>query len=56
MFVIHTKRTQLMEIDYKRISSKSLEDQHMDLLSRFMGLPMQQKEINFEDVDKYKKQ
>ncbi len=55
MFVIHT-RNQLMEIDSKRTNSKSLEDQHMDLLSRFMGLPMQQKERSFEHVDKNKKQ
>jgi len=32
MFVIHTRRKQLMEIDSKKTSSKSLEDQHMDLL------------------------
>jgi hypothetical protein len=44
MFVIHTRRKQLMEIDSKRTNSKSLEDQH---LSRFMGLPKQQKENNF---------
>ncbi len=56
MFVIHTRRKQLMEIDSKRTNSKSLEDQHMDLLSRFMGLPMQQKERNFEHVDKNKRQ
>ncbi len=47
---------QLMEIDSKRTNSKSLEDQRMDLLSRFMGLRMQQKERKFEHVDKNKKQ
>ncbi len=56
MFVIHTRREQLMEIDSKRTNSKSLEGQHMDLLSRFMGLPMQQKERNFEHLDDNKKQ
>ncbi len=52
MFVIHTRRKQLMEIDSKRTSSKSLEYQRMHLLSRFMGLPMQQKERKFEHMDK----
>jgi len=56
MFVIHTRRKQLMKIGSKRTNSKKLEDQHMDLLSRFMGLPMQQKERNFEHVDENKKQ
>ncbi len=44
-----------MKIDSKRTNSKSLEDQCMDLLSRFMGLRMQQKERKFEHVDKNKK-
>ncbi|CAK9219789.1 unnamed protein product [Sphagnum troendelagicum] len=49
MSVIHTRRKQLIEITSGRTRSESLEGQHMDLLSRFMGLPAQEKERTFSD-------
>jgi cytochrome P450 len=54
--VIQTRRKQLMEIASGRTRLESLEDQHMDLLSRFMGLPAQEKERSVEDEDKNQKQ
>ncbi|CAM6049625.1 unnamed protein product, partial [Sphagnum compactum] len=44
MSVIHTRRKQLVEIASGRTNSENLEDQNMDLLSRFMGLPVQEKD------------
>jgi cytochrome P450 len=54
--VIQTRRKQLMEIASGRTRLESLEDQHMDLLSRFMGLPAQEKERSVEHEDKNQKQ
>jgi cytochrome P450 len=54
--VILTRRKQLMEIASGRTRLESLEDQHMDLLSRFMGLPAQEKERSVEHDDKNQKQ
>ncbi|KAH9567614.1 hypothetical protein CY35_03G035300 [Sphagnum magellanicum] len=54
--VIQTRRKQLMEIASGRTTLESLEDQHMDLLSRFMGLPAQEKERSVEHGDKNQKQ
>jgi cytochrome P450 len=54
--VIQTRRKQLMEIASGRTRLESLEDQHMDLLSRFMGLPAQEKERSVEHEDKNWKQ
>jgi cytochrome P450 len=54
--VIQTRRKQLMEIASGRTTLESLEDQHMDLLSRFMGLPAQEKERSVEHEDKNQKQ
>jgi cytochrome P450 len=56
MSVIHTRRKQLIEITSGRTKSESLEGQHMDLLSRFMGLPAQEKERSVEYEDKNWKQ
>ncbi|CAK9872655.1 unnamed protein product, partial [Sphagnum jensenii] len=44
MSVIHTRRKQLVDIASGRTNSENLEDQNMDLLSRFMGLPVQEKD------------
>jgi cytochrome P450 len=54
--VIQTRRKQLMEIASGRTTLESLEDQHMDLLSRFMGPPAQEKERSVEHEDKNQKQ
>jgi cytochrome P450 len=56
MSVIHTRRKQLIEIASGRTRSESLEGQHMDLLSRFMGLPQQEKERSVEHEEKNWKQ
>ncbi len=44
MSVIHTRRKQLVDIASGRTNTENLEDQNMDLLSRFMGLPVQEKD------------